>query len=99
SELPTAQVVFATDYPQAVRDDDEVVAYVNAVRALGTEAQAVLTGANAGRLIPRLRPADFGLAAGGPQGRADRYQVAILRGSPRSHLKDDSHRLVLFYVL
>jgi hypothetical protein len=37
---------------------------VNAVRALGTEAQAVLTGANAGRLIPRLRPADFGLAAG-----------------------------------
>ena len=64
SELPTAQVVFATDYPQAVRDDDEVVAYVNAVRALGTEAQAVLTGANAGRLIPRLRPADFGLAAG-----------------------------------
>jgi hypothetical protein len=52
--LPTAQVVFATDYPQAVRDDEEVVAYVDAVRALGSEAQAVLAGANAGRLIPRL---------------------------------------------
>jgi predicted TIM-barrel fold metal-dependent hydrolase len=54
SELPTAQVVFATDYPQAVRDDDEVVAYVDAIRALGTEGQTVLAGANVGRLIPRL---------------------------------------------
>jgi hypothetical protein len=52
--LPTAQVVFATDYPQAVRDDDEVVAYVDAIRALGTEGQTVLAGANVGRLIPRL---------------------------------------------
>ena len=54
AELPTAQVVFATDYPQAVRDDDEVVAYVDAIRALGTEGQTVLAGANVGRLIPRL---------------------------------------------
>jgi predicted TIM-barrel fold metal-dependent hydrolase len=54
AELPAAQVVFATDYPQAVRDDDEVVAYVDAVRALGTAGRNALIGANAGRLIPRL---------------------------------------------
>jgi len=46
--------VFATDYPQAVHNDNEVVAYVNAVRALGSEAQAVLHGANAEKLIPDL---------------------------------------------
>jgi len=46
--------VFATDYPQAVRDDDEVVAYVDAIRALGTAGRTALAGANAGRLIPRL---------------------------------------------
>ena len=55
AELPPAQVVFATDYPQAVRDDDEVVAYVKAVSALGSEAQAVLNGASAEKLIPNLR--------------------------------------------
>jgi predicted TIM-barrel fold metal-dependent hydrolase len=55
AELPPSQVVFATDYPQAVRDDDEVVAYVKAVSALGSEAQAVLTGATAEKLIPNLR--------------------------------------------
>ena len=54
AELPAARVVFATDYPQAVRDDDEVVAYVEAVRALGAEARAVLNGANAEKLIPDL---------------------------------------------
>ena len=46
TELPSSQVLFATDYPQAVRDDDEVVAYVKAVSALGSEAQAVLSGAS-----------------------------------------------------
>jgi predicted TIM-barrel fold metal-dependent hydrolase len=54
AELPPAQVVFATDYPQAVRDDDEVAAYVKAVSALGSEAQAVLNGASAENLIPNL---------------------------------------------
>jgi hypothetical protein len=46
--------VFATDYPQAVHCNNEVVAYVNAVRTLGPEAQAVLDGANAEKLIPYL---------------------------------------------
>jgi len=42
AELPVSQLVFATDYPQAVRDTDEVLAYVDAVRALGAEARTVL---------------------------------------------------------
>jgi predicted TIM-barrel fold metal-dependent hydrolase len=54
TELPASQVVFATDYPQAVHDDNEVIAYVNAVRALGSEARIVLDGANAEKLIPDL---------------------------------------------
>ena len=54
AELPSSQVVFATDYPQAVCHDDEVVAYVKAVGALGSEARKVLDGANAKKLIPNL---------------------------------------------
>ena len=54
AELPSSQVVFATDYPQAVRHDDEVVAYVKAVGTLGSEARKVLDGANAEKLIPNL---------------------------------------------
>ena len=53
-ELPASRVVFATDYPQAVRDADEVLAYVDAVRALGCEARTVLDDANAKKLIPNL---------------------------------------------
>jgi predicted TIM-barrel fold metal-dependent hydrolase len=55
SEVPRSQVVFATDYPQAVRTGQGVVDYVAALRALGSDAQAVLAGANAERLIPDLR--------------------------------------------
>jgi predicted TIM-barrel fold metal-dependent hydrolase len=55
AELPVSQLVFATDYPQAVRDTDEVLAYVDAVRALGAEARTVLNGRNAEELIPNLR--------------------------------------------
>jgi hypothetical protein len=54
AELPSSQVVFATDYPQAVRHDDEVVAYVKAVGTLGSGARNVLDGANAEKLIPNL---------------------------------------------
>ena len=55
AELPSSQVVFATDYPQAVRDDDEIVAYVKAVGGLGSEARKILDGANAEKLIPNLK--------------------------------------------
>ena len=51
----SSQVVFATDYPQAVRDDDEIVAYVKAVGGLGSEARKILDGANAEKLIPNLK--------------------------------------------
>jgi len=54
-EVSFSQVVFATDYPQAVRDDREVKAYVEAVRGLGSNCRAMLTGANAEKLIPDLR--------------------------------------------
>jgi predicted TIM-barrel fold metal-dependent hydrolase len=54
AELPSTQVLFATDYPQAVRDDNEVTAYIKAAAALGVEARKVLDGANALRLIPNL---------------------------------------------
>ena len=53
-EVAFSQVVFATDYPQAVRDDDEVAAYVDAVHALGPNCRAMLEGANAEKLIPDL---------------------------------------------
>jgi predicted TIM-barrel fold metal-dependent hydrolase len=54
TELPSSQVLFATDYPQAVRDDDEVTAYVKAVATLGSEARKILDGANTAKLIPNL---------------------------------------------
>ena len=54
-EVAFSQVVFATDYPQAVRDDREVADYVAAARALGPNSRAMLEGANAEKLIPDLR--------------------------------------------
>jgi predicted TIM-barrel fold metal-dependent hydrolase len=54
NELPASRLMFATDYPQAVQADDEVAGYVDAVRALGGDARAVLEGANAEKLIPNL---------------------------------------------
>ena len=54
AELPAAQILFAADYPQAVRDDDELFAYVNAVRALGSDGRNLLGSANAEKLIPNL---------------------------------------------
>jgi predicted TIM-barrel fold metal-dependent hydrolase len=54
-EVAFSQVVFATDYPQAVRDDQEVAGYVAAVRELGPNSRAMLEGANAEKLIPDLR--------------------------------------------
>ena len=55
AELPPARTVFATDYPQGVQDEDQVAAYVTAIRALGGDAISVLDGANAEKLIPNLQ--------------------------------------------
>ena len=54
-EVALSQTVFATDYPQAVRDAGEVAAYVAAVRALGPSARAMVDGVSAERLLPDLR--------------------------------------------
>jgi predicted TIM-barrel fold metal-dependent hydrolase len=48
AELPKSRIVFATDYPQGVQDDEQVTGYVEAVRAGGGKALAILNGANAG---------------------------------------------------
>ena len=54
-EVALSQTVFASDYPQAVRDADEVAGYVAAVRALGPNARAMVDGVSAERLIPDLK--------------------------------------------
>jgi predicted TIM-barrel fold metal-dependent hydrolase len=53
-ELAFSQLVFATDYPQAVRDVSEVAAYTDAVRGLGANGRALVAGANAEKLIPDI---------------------------------------------
>jgi hypothetical protein len=55
NEVALPQVVFATDYPQAVRVDQEVADYVADVRALGPNERAMLEGLNAEKLIPDAR--------------------------------------------
>jgi len=54
-EVALSQTVFATDYPQAVRDAEEVADYVASVRALGPDARAMVEGVSAERLIPDLK--------------------------------------------
>ena len=53
-ELAFSQLVFATDYPQAVREPSEVAAYVDAVRGLGANGRALTAGVNAEKLIPDI---------------------------------------------
>jgi predicted TIM-barrel fold metal-dependent hydrolase len=53
-ELAFSQLVFATDYPQAVREVSEVAAYTDAVRGLSANGRALVAGANAEKLIPDL---------------------------------------------
>jgi hypothetical protein len=47
--------VFATDYPQAIRDPGEVRDYVNAVEILDPNANALVHGLNAEKLIPNVK--------------------------------------------
>jgi hypothetical protein len=51
-EVALTQLVFATDYPQAVRTDQEVADYVKQVRELGPNERAMLEGLNVEKLIP-----------------------------------------------
>ena len=52
-EVPLSQIVFATDYPQAIRDDDEVRGYVQAIRGLGAAGEEILSGRSAAKPRPR----------------------------------------------
>jgi predicted TIM-barrel fold metal-dependent hydrolase len=54
AEVPATQCVFATDYPQAINADEQVAAYIGALRAIGPDAQDMLDGTNAAKLIPNL---------------------------------------------
>jgi hypothetical protein len=54
-ELALSQCVFATDYPQAIRNPQEVVDYMDAVRVLDPNANALVDGLNAEKLIPNIR--------------------------------------------
>jgi hypothetical protein len=47
--------VFATDYPQAIRDPAEVKAYVEAVEVLDPNARALVHGLNAEKLVPDIK--------------------------------------------
>ena len=54
-ELALSQCVFATDYPQAIRDPGEVKDYVEAVEMLDPNANALVHGLNAEKLIPNIK--------------------------------------------
>jgi predicted TIM-barrel fold metal-dependent hydrolase len=54
-ELALSQCVFATDYPQAIRDPGEVKSYVEAVKVLDPNANALVHGLNAEKLIPDIK--------------------------------------------
>ena len=52
-EIPAQRIVFATDYPQEIRDTAKVRDFVDGIRALGGAGQEILSG-NVGLLLPRL---------------------------------------------
>lgn len=54
-EVALSQTLFATDYPQAVRDAGEVAGYVEAVRAISSDARNMVEGLAAEALIPDLK--------------------------------------------
>ena len=49
-EIPASRIVFATDYPQEIRDRSAVADFVKELRALGRDGEAILSG-NVGKLI------------------------------------------------
>ena len=49
-EIPASRIVFATDYPQEIRDRSAVADFVKELRALGKDGEAILSG-NVGKLL------------------------------------------------
>lgn len=52
-EIPARRIVFATDYPQEIRETAKVRDFISGIRSLGAEGEQILSG-NVGLLIPRL---------------------------------------------
>jgi len=50
-ELPAERIVFATDYPQEIRDRSKVKAFVDGIRQMGTAGESILDR-NTALLIP-----------------------------------------------
>ncbi len=49
-EIPASRIVFATDYPQEIRQREPVRDFVRELRALGADGEAILSG-NVGKLL------------------------------------------------
>jgi predicted TIM-barrel fold metal-dependent hydrolase len=49
-EIPASRIVFATDYPQEIRQREPVRDFVRDLRALGADGEAILSG-NVGKLL------------------------------------------------
>jgi predicted TIM-barrel fold metal-dependent hydrolase len=49
-EIPSARIVFATDYPQEIRARQAVRDFVRDIKALGKDGEAILSG-NVGKLL------------------------------------------------
>ena len=49
-EIPAARIVFATDYPQEIRERTAVRDFVKELRTLGKNGEAILSG-NVGKLL------------------------------------------------
>jgi predicted TIM-barrel fold metal-dependent hydrolase len=49
-EIPASRIVFATDYPQEIRERGAVRDFIKELRALGSDGEAILAG-NVGKLL------------------------------------------------
>ena len=49
-EIPVSRIVFATDYPQEIRERSAVRDFVKELRALGAQGEQILSG-NVGKLL------------------------------------------------
>jgi predicted TIM-barrel fold metal-dependent hydrolase len=56
-EIPADRIVFATDYPQEIRQREPVRDFVRDIRALGPQGEAILSG-NTGKLLKSKTNAD-----------------------------------------
>ncbi len=51
-EIPVDRIVFATDYPQEIREREIVRDFVRDLRALGKDGETILSG-NTGKLLKK----------------------------------------------